>query len=621
MAVSSYPLQAFYIRRAKASKRKDAQNQDNESATKAQSSSDVDENKRHFVMDMVPEEAGGLEVGTVASIAEEVKKFLTEFFRSNGHEGFQFPGELAIDIHLKHNENMDCPFLNSGFRATSNGCASYTEIEIYALSGNVEDIFQVLLQMEISSFNLYLVQEKYVAGVKDFLSSNPFMRKLCICEHYLEKHQEWVHDAVKSSESLSTLEFKTNLEMNEGLKDYLRHIYESKSLKKVDLARVQNLSQDQIDSLAEGLLAKKPSKLKTLDISVRYSSTWYTDLKIDISNLARVLRDTDTLEEFNVAGRTLAGSESILECAKLLECNKCLKKLDLQADAFDVGEDCPIDPDVWISMGKALPRSCALQYLDISSHQVSEASWKALGLGLRENTSLLTLKASKPYRQREEKLTDILLPVFEGLGGNRTLQALHLIGYDLSDSFASLEALESVLVESSSLKSVKLENSSMTDAGIAMLSRSLPKMKNIEDLGLKYQKFGLEGARALARGIKNNYSVLSVEVGTELNKGYVPGIEHPMGAQGFEKEYHEIQYYARMNRKGRRCVGGSTPIKSSLWPWVLANKALKNKEESLGQFVEGDIREKDYFAGNHDTSIDAVFFLLRDVVVLPVGTK
>ncbi|KAL3937919.1 MAG: hypothetical protein SGBAC_007067 [Bacillariaceae sp.] len=381
------------------------------------------------------------------------------------------------------------------------------------------------------------------------------------------------------------------------------------------MARVQNLSQDQIDSLVEGLLAKKPYNLNTLDISVRYSSTWYTDLTIDISNLARVLRDTDTLEEFNVAGRILAGSESILECAKLLESNTCLKKLDLEAD----GGDCPIDPDVWISMGKALPRSRALQYLDISSHQVSQASWKALGEGLRANTSLLSLKASKLYRQREEKLSNIFLPVFDGLNGNRTLQSLHLIGYDLSDSFASLEALESVLVESSSLKSVKLENSSMPDASIAIPSRSLPKMKSIEDLGLKYKKFGLEGARALVRDIKKNCSLLSVEVGTELDKGYVTGIERRMGAKGFEKEYHEIQYYARMNRKGRRCVGGSTSFKSSLWPLVLA-KALK-KEESRGQFVEGDIRKKDYFAGNHDTSIDAVFLQLRDAGVLTVGKK
>lgn len=74
-----------------------------------------------------------------------------------------------------------------------------------------------------------------------------------------------------------------------------------------------------------------------------------------------------------------------------------------------------------------------------------------------------------------------------------------------------------------------------------------------------------------------------------------------------------------MNRKGRRlCVGTGgttkTPTKPSLWPLVLA-KALK-KEKPIDDFVVGDVREKDYFAGKHDTSINAVFFLLRDVIVL-----
>lgn len=91
-------------------------------------------------MDMVPQTACDMEDGTVGYIAEAVKNFLTDLFR----------GDIAIDVPLNHNQNMDCPVLKSSFRAVSKyGSISGSGIVLYALSGNVEDILQVLQQLEI----------------------------------------------------------------------------------------------------------------------------------------------------------------------------------------------------------------------------------------------------------------------------------------------------------------------------------------------------------------------------------------------------------------------------------------------------------------------------------------
>mmetsp|Transcript_30419 Transcript_30419/g.72946 ORF Transcript_30419/g.72946 Transcript_30419/m.72946 type:complete len:608 (-) Transcript_30419:703-2526(-) len=591
------PTKVYYIRRAKRCEGSKQKDYPNKKIPENQSSPlEVDEKKRRFVMDMILWESD-LEVGSVDGITKELKTYLTDF-----HGGLQF---ATIGIQLEHNESMNCPFLVSLNIVESSG--QYGGFQIYPLSGNLQDILQVLLQSEISSFNLEFVHEKYIAAVKEFLSTNPYFRKLCIGEHYLKKDQDFVRDVVRSSNSLSTLEFTyitgTRKEpvLNQSLNGYMRHIYESKSLKKLDLSKIGSLlSQEPIDSLAKGLLDNKSSKLKTIDISVRR----YAELKFDITKLARALKYSDALEELNVGKRKLASFESIRACAKLLKrSNKCLKKLDLRAH----NKNRRIHPDAWIYMGKALQRTCSLQYLDISFHRVSEGSWKALGEGLKTNTSLLTLKAVKPHYQREDKETNILLPVFEALHENRTLQSLHLEFYDLSDSFACLEVLESALVENTSLKSLQLPYSSMTDKGVAILSRGLPKMKSIEKLGLEHHDFSLKGSQALARGIKSNYNLLSVGIGTKLSRFNETYFEPPVGAEGFEREWHEIQYYARMNRKGRRCIGSKAPVKPSLWPMILAN-TIKKEKPFRGLLVDGDVRKKDYFAGKHDTSIDAVFF-------------
>ncbi|CAJ1924985.1 unnamed protein product [Cylindrotheca closterium] len=616
MVASSVPTRVYYIANSKKGIRKDSskkRHETDDSTTNPTCASQVDQNKRCFVMDMVPQEAEDLEVGTVDIISELVQTYLTEMLCSLGNDNFQFPGEIVIDIQLQHNEYMDCAFLVSGYEVTSMyGDVLFGSIEIYALSGNPQDILQVLLQMEMPSFNLKFVDQKYIAEVKDFLSTNPHLRKLRIGDHYLENDQHLVLDVVKSSRSLSTLQFggvsfpPKEIGMNQTFNDYMRQICESKSMKKLDFVEIADLSQDHIDCLTECLLEKSPSNLNAIDLSAGYGSKHLT---VNIAKLAGVLRHIDTFEELIICHRILSGYDSIFECANLLKRSSCLKKLDLSAS----GGKRLIDPDAWTCIGEALPETCSLQYLDVSFHRISESSWRALGEGLKVNTSLLTLKAGKSYDRGGNKEINILLPVFEALHENITLQSLHLNGYDLSDSISALEVLESALIQNTALKSLQLKDSSMSDEGVAILSRSLPKMKSIRKLDLQYHGFSLDGAQALVLGIKYNYSLLSVAAGTKARLGYSCGYVPPIAAEGFAKEYHEIQYYARMNRKGRRCIWGETPIQPSLWPSVLAN-AMNKEDPPGGPLVNGDVRNKDLFAGNHDTSIDVVFFLLRNVM-------
>jgi hypothetical protein len=302
----------------------------------------------------------------------------------------------------------------------------------------------------------------------------------------LKQDQELVRGVLRSSHSLSQLEISHRALSDEeileqSLNDYIGIVPECQCLRKLILARVKNLSQPTIETIADVLTKESP--LKALDLS----NGFYGEEPIDIRKIAQALNRNDTLEELELGKRILANDGCISALAKTIETNTCLKRLDLQVGHF--GNDL-ISPDAWMTMGNALAKSCtSLEYLDISNYQISESSWKALAEGLKSNTSLLTLKATRPYSEKnaENTETDILLPMFEMLRENHTLQSLHLTGYNLSDSIQSLETLALVLGdENTSLKSLQLDGSSMTDQGVTVLSQGLPKMKGLEHLDLNH---------------------------------------------------------------------------------------------------------------------------------------
>ncbi|CAJ1933139.1 unnamed protein product [Cylindrotheca closterium] len=264
MAVEYSAPQAYYIVKARCSKkskrRKDAKKinetiieEDPSNKNRPLFALQVDERSRVFVMDMVPKVAEFLEVGTVDLITEEVKTYLTRL-----HGG----PEIGINIRLKYNKNLDCPVLESSFAILDHNerNASFTSILIYALTGNLQDILQVLLRAEIPNVELQFVDDKYIAEVKEFLSNSPHLRKLCIGNHYLKKDQHLVHDIMKSSKSLSTLHFsrknmswsQRNQVCNTSLNDYMRYIFEIKSLERLDLIQITGLFTDHVESLAEG---------------------------------------------------------------------------------------------------------------------------------------------------------------------------------------------------------------------------------------------------------------------------------------------------------------------------------------------------------------------------------
>ena len=160
-------------------------------------------------------------------------------------------------------------------------------------------------------------------------------------------------------------------------------------------------------------------------------------------------------------------------------------------------------------------------------------------------------------------------------------------------------------------------------------------MKTIETLHLGLHDCTVKGVRAFADGMKTNYSLTSVWFGGKHHSRFVDSryVTPAMGGVGFEKEFHEIEYYARMNRKGRRCLGREKPLDPVLWPLVL--ERAQKEETGRGLFDRGDVREFDYFVGHdyetwsdtfgsdadtkaglYDTSIDAIFYLMRDVFTL-----
>ncbi|CAJ1933141.1 unnamed protein product [Cylindrotheca closterium] len=584
-------------------------------------------------------------------VAEQVKDYLTALYRSEGDVEFQFPGNIMYGIVLQCNETMDghC-LLSSHFSVQSKfGNACSGSIEIHAKE--VGDILRVLNWLKISSFELdfvehavckeqqviakeggkeaessiqmELVQEDYyMHAVKDFLCINPSLRKLSILENFLRQDQELVCDVLRSSKSLSTLEIShralTEEEiLEQSLNEYIALVPECQCLQKLILTKVKNLSPTTIQVIADVLA--KDSTLKVLDLSNGFSG----EEPFDVLKIAQALNGNSTLEELDLGKRVLANDGCIRALAETIETNTCLKRLELGFLYF--GNDL-ISPDAWVPMGNALANksNTVIEYLDISNHQLSESSWKALAEGLKSNTSLLTLVATRPYseKNKENTETDMLLPIFEMLHENTTLRSLHLTGYNLSDSFHSLESLAMVLSEGNrSLKSLKLNGSYLTDQGVTILSQGLPKWKGLEHLDLNHHNFSLLGAQAFAKGMQSNYSLISVGVGQTFRHGFSTGCVPPLSAEGFEKEYHEIQYYAKLNRKGRRCWTKDAPLDPSAWSLVLARATrMQAEDQPLGRhhLCTKDVREEDKFAGSHDTSIDAVYFLLRNVMTLPV---
>lgn len=151
---------------------------------------------------------------------------------------------------------------------------------------------------------------------------------------------------------------------------------------------------------------------------------------------------------------------------------------------------------------------------------------------------------------------------------NDSLRNLQLAGNGLNDDF--VESMLRIFGESSALEELNLFGNRMTDRSIDCIVQKLSELKKLRYLWLGHNLFSTMGARALVEGMRNNFvleelNIRSLESDAEL-----------------ETIQNELDYYARLNRGGRRIFASDVSrIPMSLWPLILAranriHSALEN---------------------------------------------
>jgi hypothetical protein len=175
---------------------------------------------------------------------------------------------------------------------------------------------------------------------------------------------------------------------------------------------------------------------------------------------------------------------------------------------------------------------------------------------------------------------------------NNTLKNLQLAGNGLRDEF--VESMLRIFGENSALEELNLFGNRMTDRGVYGIIQKLPQLKNLRCLSLGHNAFSTMCARALVEAMRNNYVL------EELNIRSL-GIDIEL-----DKIQSELDYYARLNRGGRRIFASDvTKMPMSVWPLILERANRIHLGGRTSNALEND---------SH--AADAIFCLLHGPALL-----
>jgi Ran GTPase-activating protein (RanGAP) involved in mRNA processing and transport len=138
---------------------------------------------------------------------------------------------------------------------------------------------------------------------------------------------------------------------------------------------------------------------------------------------------------------------------------------------------------------------------------------------------------------------------------NTSLKVLHLAGNGLGDVF--IQSILGIFGKHSALEDLNLFGNRITDFGLNLIIDKLPQLEHLKCLWVGHNSFSIAAGKDLVDVMRTNYTLEDVNLRSMDD-----------GTEALQKN---IEFYARLNRGGRRIHGSKNKVQTplSLWPLVL----------------------------------------------------
>ena len=238
---------------------------------------------------------------------------------------------------------------------------------------------------------------------------------------------------------------------------------------------------------------------------------------------------------------------------------------------------------------ESLERHPKLEYLNLSQNGCDSTvtMYSIASLLLSEGNVITKLDLSKQQLLENSKLD--LNVLSNALISNTRLVELNLCNNHISD-IKDIECLAISLVTNSTLQKLMLNGNEITNDGIKLFSKYIPKMKGLKELWIYDNSFDVVGAECLLHAVTSNFVLEKVYIARSHNEG-----DEMMDYQ------KKILFYMCLNLGGRELLlqdeskKGAVP--PSLWPYVF--------ERTLKMIKWGP------YVDRKSAQADVIFFLLK----------
>lgn len=320
------------------------------------------------------------------------------------------------------------------------------------------------------------------------------------------------------------------------------------------------------------------------------------------NNMARAIARNTWLETLNLSNSTIAPA-AISPLSFGLRLNRTLQKIVL--------DGCALDDDQMATILMALQDHPSLRSLSLQQNQCHDQGMGAIAALLHYNLALeeldmsyLIRKKKEPQAVVEEEVKEEIVPEPDDKNDgveeskdeqvdeeapkeesvkedtakepvedtpkepepepeeeetqkvrNTSLKTFQLAGNYLTDAF--VESLLNVFGQGSALRELNLFGNRITDHGLRLIIKKIPKLEHLHSLWLNHNPFGPEAARELIPLMKTNFAIQDINIRSFDNPS-------------MDEIQERLEHYCRLNRGGRRIFAKpKSTVPLSLWPLVM----------------------------------------------------
>ena len=233
-----------------------------------------------------------------------------------------------------------------------------------------------------------------------------------------------------------------------------------------------------------------------------------------------------------------------------------------------------------------------VRHLDLTQNCAHSHALESIAdLLVSDECSLKSLNLSSQNSSQENEELDgwtLLAKAIDALQNNTSLTELDVSGNKYSNP-AVLKAFSRCLSHNTTLQTLDINDSEISEEGIKILGRSLPSFRGLKVLNITGSEYGEEALQCLADGLRHNRILQNI--------GSI--VDGKFGSLSHRSNATIIEHYLDLNRAGRRAMQNDIPL--SLWPVLLARAGAMD--------MDGDDEDKEgATAGRNET---VLFSLLR----------